>query len=160
MNMGRTHTVDLSDIKVVDQHCHIFPHASGAMTKDFFMRLMSLESYNPDYLLQQPILSEYQNESMDERHHRDRKSNSGSVIAMSERSAETTLLFKESVKELARFLRVASSPTDVVMARNDRAISNYESYVKDLFADARIQTMLVSDYPYLPYTDTWYFWRR
>ena len=153
MNVSRAHLVDLSETKVVDQHCHIFPHASGAITKDFFMRLMSLESYNPDYVIQESTFGKYQNGSIEEKHSLDKEFGVGNVIAMSEKSAETTLFFKESVKELARFLQVPRSTSDVLKARNDRAMSNYDLYAKELFADARLQTLIVSDYPYLPYTE-------
>src|SRR5579875_1575457 len=146
MHPEQSDPLDLQKVKVIDQHCHLMPNAANQFTREFFIRAMSLESYNPDYLISQPLMDRYLKSSLNERSSLDQTYGVREVLEASERSGETTLLFKESIKQLAKFLRVPYDFSKVLEARNRRAASNYSNY-------AGIYTLVVSDHPYLPYTE-------
>lgn len=145
-------TFDFSKLRIVDQHCHLMPAASSPMTRDFFVRVMSLESYNPDFVLAQPLFDQYVKASDKERRELDERYAIKDVVVASERSAETTLLFKEFLNDFSSFFHCPKDLAKILEIRNSRARS-YDAYVKELFSDAGIHTLILSDYPYLPFTD-------
>ena len=143
---------DFSKLRVVDQHCHLIPNGSSAMTRDFFVKAMTLESYHPEFLLTQSLIDRYVKGTDEEKRELDENYRVSEVMMEAERSGETTLMLKEFLKEFASFLQCPKDLSTVLKSRNSRALS-YESYVKEMFSDARISTLILSDYPYLPFTD-------
>jgi len=113
---------------------------------------MSLESYNPEYVLGQPIIDQYLKGSQKQKQDLDEEYHVHEVLTNSVRSGETTLLFKEFLKEYSTFFQCSKDVIAVLEARNTRA-KDYDSYVKQMFSDAAIHTLILSDYPYLPYTE-------
>src|SRR5579862_5039312 len=92
---------DLSKTRVVDQHCHLLPGSSDPFTRDFFVKVMSLESYNPEYVIQQSIIDQYLKGSQKQKRDLDKDYEVQEVLTNSARSGETTLLFKEFLKEFS-----------------------------------------------------------
>ena len=110
-----------------------------------FVRIMSLEAFNPDFIIPSSIIEQYEMVSSAEKMQLDEQYKVGRVLASSLWSGRTSLLFIRALRSLAAFLHCGEDLDTVLKIRNDRS-NDFDLYVKELFKDVRIHTLILSDY--------------
>ncbi len=116
------------DIPAVDVHCHPFLN-SGALDAVAFASVASFGGTSPAYFEQAGI--DYTDAVRDE------------YLAQK----RDTLYFRRMVRDLAAYFGVAPQLDAVLAARNAAVAEGYTDYVRDLYADANLTT-LVMDFGY------------
>jgi hypothetical protein len=114
---------DLSDLPVVDVHCHPFLNR-GSVTPEEFTNLTAFGGGSPRYMEEAGI------EVTD------------TVRAELQRVKRDTLYFRRMVKDLATFFQVEPTIEAVVAARNRAVDAGYTEYVGQLYADAQLTTVM------------------
>jgi uncharacterized protein len=115
--------IDLSGLPVVDVHCHPFLNR-GAVTAEQFTDLTSFGGGSQTFMEQGGV--EF----------------SPDVSNELQRVKRETLYFKRMVLDLANFLSVEPVLETVLNTRNAKVALGYSQYVKDLYADAGIETLI------------------
>jgi len=108
------------------------------------VRVMSLEAYNPDYVVPEQNVKQFlnsnSNNSIKEGEYYYRE-----VFDRSVEAGQTSLFFLESLRAMGNFLGCEPTLDAVVKMRNERA-ANLREYAADLYGDARLKTLILSDY--------------
>lgn len=120
--------LDLSGLPVLDVHCHPFLNR-GALTTEEFTNLASFGGGSQTYMQQGGVA--FTNEVRDEL----------------QRGKRDTLYFRRLLRDLAAFHGVEPDLDAVIAARNAAVAGGYTDYVKRLYADADLDT-LVMDFGY------------
>jgi hypothetical protein len=118
--------VDVRELPVVDMHAHPFLNP-GSLTADEFADLTAFGGGSPEYMEQSGIEVD------------------ASVTAELQRVKRETLYFKRMILDLAAFFDVEPTVDSVIAARNQAVEADYSRYVRDLYADAGI-TSIVFDF--------------
>src|SRR5579862_1220144 len=95
--------VDLSAIPVIDQHCHMFLDEAKNIDSSLLVRVMSLEAYNPDFVVPEKMLNEFLkggSPSADDQDHY----NYREVYDRAVDAGRTSLFFLESLRAMGKFL--------------------------------------------------------
>lgn len=109
--------LDLSNQAVIDAHCHPFSETTNYLTTSQLLSLLSIGG--PQYSL-----------TID----------SNSQLF----HPQNLLLYRIFLKKLAHFLDCSPKLEDVLAARNQKSEA-FKSYLDELFADARLQLLLMED---------------
>ena len=142
----------IDKIPIVDQHCHMYQTSIQNIEKGLYMKLLSLEAYNPDFLVPTQILDKYASDSV-RTSDTFEKYKVAKVLQDSTISGNTSLLFKQSIRLLSSFLGCNAEFEDVISARNERVRrEGVNAFASKLFNDTAIKSLILSDYPYLEYT--------
>jgi predicted TIM-barrel fold metal-dependent hydrolase len=129
-------SVDLLDIPIVDAHCHSYMGTPTVLSGDDFARYASI-AVQPDFLTREPA-SSWSHASV-------------ARARLSEMYREQPFM-KYLVRLLSQFLGCKSDLESISRKRNVRA-QDFDTYVKDLFVDAKIRALVVDEgYP-LPLTE-------
>ena len=120
--------LDLSALPVLDVHCHPFLDR-GAVTAEEFTNLASFGGGSQAYM-------ELGSVTFDD-----------DVRAELQRGKRDTLYFRRLIRDLAAFFGEAADLNTIIDARNAAVAAGYSAYVKRLYADARLDT-LVMDFGY------------
>lgn len=115
--------IDLSGMPVVDVHCHPFLNR-GPLTAEEFTNLASFGGGSVAYMEQGGIEVD------------------ASVRAELQRVKRDTVYFRRLVRDLASFLGTEPTLDAVLVARNAAVAGNYREYVKRLYADAQLETLV------------------
>jgi hypothetical protein len=118
--------VDVSQLPVVDIHAHPFLNP-GPLTPEQFVDLTAFGGGSPEYMEQGGV------------------DVTGEVVEELQRVKRETVYFKRLVLDLAAFFDVEPTVEAVVDARNAAIESGYTDYVRRLYADAGI-TSIVFDF--------------
>ena len=135
-------SIDLASTPVIDQHCHMFLDEAKAIDSSMLIRVMSLEAYNPDFVVPEKIMQEFLNGAT--------ASNQGpynyrEVYDRAEEAGLTSLFFLESLQAMGKFLECEPKLDAVLKKRNERS-TDLKNYSKDLYGDANLKTLILSDY--------------
>jgi predicted TIM-barrel fold metal-dependent hydrolase len=130
--------IDLSDLPVVDAHCHSYLESPKALSADDFARYASILSVQPDFLDGKFTPSKKQ-------------------LALSHarlaRMYREQPFFNHMIKLLSQYYHCEPELEAVTTARSTRA-ANFDAYAKDLFDDARIRGLVLDGgYPPLKTED-------
>ncbi len=120
--------IDVSDLPVIDVHCHPFLNR-GSLTGDEFTNLASFGGGSVAYMEQGGII-------VDE-----------GIRAELQRVKRDTIYFRRLIRDLATYFDVESTLDAVLAARNAAVNKGYGEYVRRLYADAGLST-LVFDFGY------------
>jgi hypothetical protein len=115
--------LEVADLPVVDVHCHPFLNR-GAITAEQFTDLTAFGGGSDDYLEQGGV--EVTSAVRDEL----------------QRVKRDTIYFKRMMLDLARFFGVAPDLDTVIAARNEAVAAGYADYVRRLYGEAGIETLL------------------
>jgi predicted TIM-barrel fold metal-dependent hydrolase len=138
-------TIDLSRIKVIDEHCHPFKEESKTLRVSEFELISDYMClYNPSFLVPSDILMQYQSAMEPEKDRLDRQYRISSSDKEMKYHVGNLLLSRKFRHEMARFLKCRSNAKNIIETRNHRA-KNYKKYIGDLFRDAEIVGLLVDD---------------
>ncbi len=130
--------IDLSDMPVVDAHCHSYLESPKALSADGFARYSSILSVQPDFL--EGKFSPSQNQLDVSR-------------ARLSMMYQEQPFFNHMVRLLSRFFHCEADPRAVAAARSARA-ADFDAYVRELFEDARLRGLVLDGgYPPLPEED-------
>jgi len=130
--------IDLSDMAVVDAHCHSYLESPKVLGADDFARYSSILSVQPDFL--EGKFSPSQNQL------------DASRARLSTMYREQPF-FNHMVRLLSRFFQCEADPRAVAAARSARS-ADFDGYVRQLFEDARIRGLVLDGgYPPLPEED-------
>jgi predicted TIM-barrel fold metal-dependent hydrolase len=120
--------LDLSSLPVLDVHCHPFLDR-GPVTAEEFTNLASFGGGSQAYMEQGGLAF------------------SDDVRAELQRAKRDTLYFRRLTRDLATYFRTDATLDAVITARNAAVGAGYSDYVKQLYADAQLET-LVMDFGY------------
>ena len=120
--------IEIDQLPVLDVHCHPFLNR-GPIDAETFTNLASFGGGSRAYMEEGGI-------DVD-----------GTVRAELQRVKRDTLYFRRMIHDLARFFGVESTLDAVVDARNTAIASGYGEYVQRLYADARLESV-VMDFGY------------
>ena len=109
------------------------------------VRVMSLEAYNPDYVIPEASVQEFLKGSPSFKQSEEQARRQWEVFDRSMEAGRSSLLFIESLKALARFLGTSDDLDSVLEARNKRA-SDLKAYAAELYSDVKLRTLILSDY--------------
>jgi len=138
-------TIDLSKIKVIDEHCHPFKEESKVLRVSEFELISDYMClYNPSFLVPSNILAQYQSAIESDKDKLDKEFRISSSDREMKYHVSNLLLSTKFRHEMSRFLKCRSSAKDIIETRNQRA-KNYKKYIGDLFQDAKITGLLVDD---------------
>jgi uncharacterized protein len=118
--------VEVADLPVVDVHCHPFLNR-GAVTAEEFTDLTAFGGGSRQYMEEGGVAF------------------TDEVRAELQRVKRDTVYFRRMVRDLAGFFGVAPDAEAVVAARNGAVAAGYTDYVRRLYADAGLTT-LVADF--------------
>jgi predicted TIM-barrel fold metal-dependent hydrolase len=100
--------------------------------------------YNPNFLIPTPILEKYAGASVTERRELDSQYHVATVTETMRKHSQNILLYRSMLHELGRFLGCNEKLEEIVASRN--AVSReYRAYLKKLYEDVKIATLLVDD---------------
>ena len=121
----KSSSIDLSETKVIDQHCHMFLDEARNIDWSLLVRVMSLEAYNPDFVVPEKIVNEFlaiesgkpsplisENEYYRE------------VFDRSVDAGLTSLFFLESLRAMGKFLGCEPDLKTVLKKRNERSVDS------------------------------------
>lgn len=132
----RMNSLDLSDIKVIDQHCHMYLNQSSIDVRAL-VTSASMKAFNPNFLYPERTVEQYfKSSGLDE--------TTRSEIQELFAAGKSSMQYKEFVREIAKYLNCSEDADSIVKARNDQA-SDFRSYTSRLFKDARIETLIFAD---------------
>ncbi len=120
------HSHPLADEPIHDKHFHPFQADPARLTALEVLQCFSLGGFVPDFLRSnghEPTEAE---------------------LRRLETSAESTLLVAFALKRLSEYFGCEETPAAIAEARR-AAASNYREYVRALFREARIETMVVDN---------------
>ena len=120
--------LDLSSLPVLDVHCHPFLNR-GQVTAEEFTNLASFGGGSQAYMELGGLAF------------------SDDVRAELQRAKRDTLYFRRLTRDLATYFQVDATLDAVIAARNAGVNAGYTDYVKQLYADAQLTT-LVMDFGY------------
>ena len=130
--------IDLSDMPVVDAHCHSYLESPKVLSADSFARYSSILSVQPDFLEREFSPSQNQLDT--------------SRARLSTMYREQPF-FNHMVRLLSRFFQCEADLRAVAAARSARA-ADFDAYVRELFEDARLRGLVLDGgYPPLPEED-------
>jgi predicted TIM-barrel fold metal-dependent hydrolase len=130
--------IDLSDLPVIDAHCHSYLESPKVLSADDFARYASILSVQPDFLAGKFAPS------------KDQLDLSRARLARMYREQP---FFNHMIRLLSRFFQCEPELEAVAAARSTRA-ANFDEYVKELFLDARIRGLVLDGgYPPLKEED-------
>jgi predicted TIM-barrel fold metal-dependent hydrolase len=130
--------IDLSELSVVDAHCHSYLESPKVLTAEEFARYSSVLTVQPDFLAGIFTPSEEQLRTSHAR-----------LLNMYREQP----FFNYMIKLLSHFFHCEAKLEAVAAARSARA-EDFDSYVKELFEEARIRGLVLDGgYPPLPEKD-------
>jgi len=108
------------------------------------VRVMSLEAYNPDFVVSEKMMNEFLSGSTST------VLNQGSynyreVYDRSVEAGLTSLFFLESLQALGKFFGCEPKLETILKKRNEKS-EDLRNYSKDLYEDAKLKTLILSDY--------------
>ena len=129
----------LNEVPVIDQHSHMYLDEARSVGSHFFVRVMSLEAYNPDYVISADDFQKLEKgDAVENKYHKE-------VFNRGVEAGRTSLFLVESLNEMARFLGCADDLDTIMRERNKRS-GDLKSYAGELYKDARLKTLILSDY--------------
>ncbi|HZW58037.1 MAG TPA: amidohydrolase family protein [Nitrososphaerales archaeon] len=137
--------IDLSDVPVIDQHCHMFLDEARNIDSSMLIRVMSLEAYNPDFVIPEASVQEFVDNPSRVAQYGVEKRKEWEVYDRSIEAGQSSLLFVESQRAMSEFLKAENNIQSILAKRNQRA-ADLRSYAADLYKDARIRILILSDY--------------
>lgn len=138
-------TVDLSEVDVIDQHCHMFLDEAKSIDWSMLVRVMSLEAYNPDFVVPEKIVEGFLRSDSGTPSYNSENRYYHDVFDRSVDAGSTSLMFLESLQAMGKFLGCESKLKTVLSKRNERS-SDLRKYASDLYGDAKLKTLILSDY--------------
>lgn len=120
------HTHPLADQPIEDKHFHPFGTDPRQLTGLEILQCFSLGGFVPDFL------------------RTDGHEPTEVELRRLARSAESTLLVAFALRELARYFNCEEDPDAIAAARRERC-SDYAAYVRGLFGEANIDTLIVDN---------------
>jgi hypothetical protein len=137
--------LDLSEYPVIDTHCHVFREDVGKIpTADGFAQDINFGSFYPDFLIPSNILEEYKMASNERKNELDQKYKITQTINELKYHSKHALFYRQMLHELAKFLNCSDDLETIVSVRNQKA-ANFRGYLTELFADARLEALLIDD---------------
>jgi|SRR5579862_1957641 len=137
--------VDLSAIPVIDQHCHMFLDEARSIDSSLLVRVMSLEAYNPDFVVPEAMVNEFLRNGSAITASSQGTYNYREVYDRAVEAGQTSLFFLESLRAMGKFFDCKPEIDTVLKRRNDRA-GDLRNYSKELYEDAKLKTLILSDY--------------
>jgi uncharacterized protein len=109
------------------------------------VRVMSLEAYNPDFVVPEKIVDSFLRSDSNAQSSDSKTAYYREVFDRSVDAGSTSLFFLESLDAMAKFLGCKPELSAVVSKRNERS-GDLKTYALDLYENARLKTLILSDY--------------
>ena len=141
-----TGEIDLSELEVVDEHCHPFKEDSKVLKVNEFELISDYMClYNPSFVTPSKILSEYEKAEQSRKEKLEREFSISRKDSEMKYQVSTLLLSKKFAHELSKFLGCRPTAKDIIETRNRRSEPQYRKYIGELFDDVKIKGLLVDD---------------
>jgi predicted TIM-barrel fold metal-dependent hydrolase len=137
--------LDISQLRVVDGHCHPFSQETRELDLSQFVSSTDvLGVFNPSFLVPGDALRRYADSSEHEKRQMEAKYRIAAITGAMKKHSQSLLLYRSMLHELSCLLGCGENAREIVSSRNAKS-AEYRSYLKELFADANISTLLVDD---------------
>ena len=128
---------------VDDTHTHPMRFADTDLSTDTFLERMALSAFPMASYFPEGVYRRWSEGDADIRQSLDAQHGINRIRDDVLRHARETVFMKGLVKELARFLDCDPTLEDVLEARNERALRDYDGYTGDLFRSANIANAML-----------------
>src|SRR6478735_4089521 len=115
--------IDVQHLPVVDVHAHPFLD-KGAVTLEEFTNVTAFGGGSAEYMEQGGVAFD------------------AAVRAELQRAKQNTVYFKRMMRDLASYFGVDPEPESVIAARNQAVEGGYTEYVRKLYGDAGLDTIV------------------
>jgi predicted TIM-barrel fold metal-dependent hydrolase len=140
-----TREIDLSELDVIDEHCHPFKENSKVLRVNEFELISDYMClYNPSFVTPSKVLSEYEKAEQLRREGLDHEFKISRKDSEMKYQVSTLLLSRKFAHELSKFLGCKPTAKEIIETRNRRS-AQYKNYIGELFDDAKIRGLLIDD---------------